>query len=286
MCFLLGSLYLDCGHVTFHPAICAFNPTFLNDLLEPGDVIHQMTDTTLTIRTTEGEFKNLMAEPLNGRPQYSTFCKTTPTYSVLDCIHFENERGVKEVHTFGLSCPTCGYAGEVVDSANHKKSSNKAPLHLQTKKSQIWKHYFSRHILQFARRRETAQEDDKGPTNECDLRFLSSNLTKTAKQSKGWKGLFGRSPASGKDGKIDFEPGCDHLQSITVPKSLLEDLKQGRLGSGALQQIASAKKSGGKLVLSVTGEEQCWACAQEGLGHQRTPDSAADDWEWWGESTE
>jgi hypothetical protein len=82
---------------------------------------------------------------------------------------------------------------------------------------------------------------------------------------------------------MGFGPGCEHLQSIAMPNSLLEDLKQGRMGSEALQQVASARKSGGKLLLDVTGEEQCWTHAREELEEEeRMPDPAENEWEWWG----
>jgi len=280
MCLLFASLYLGCGHLTFHPAICAFNLQFLKDVLEPGDTVHQVTDTTLTIRTLEGDFRNLMAEALSQRPQYQTFSKTTPAYSALDCTHFDKERGVTDVLTVSKTCPACGHARNLASSAGSNKSSIKALSHHQGNKSQMWKHFLERVILQSGSGRPAPQEGDEDRARECDLYFLSL-FRRTAKRPRGLKGLFQRLTTSGRDEKLVFERECEHLQSIHMPGSLLEDLEEGRMDTEALQQIASARKSGGKLVLGVTGEEQCWTCAREELEEvQQISDPAEDEWEW------
>jgi hypothetical protein len=186
MCFLFASLYLDCGHLTLYPAICAFNQQFLKDVLEPGDMVHQMTDTTLTIRMLEGEFKNLMAEPLSQRPQHHTFSKTTPAYSAPDCTHFNKELGIQDVLTFSESYPACGYASKLASSAGAKKLSSKALPHPQGNKFQTWKHFLNGYIGQSGSRRAAAQEDDEETAKECNLRFLSL-IKRTIKKPKGLK---------------------------------------------------------------------------------------------------
>jgi hypothetical protein len=285
MCLLFASLYLDCGHLTFHPAICALNMQFLKDVLEPGDIVEQVTATTLTIRTSEGDFRNLMAETFCQRPQYHTFSKTTPAYSALDCTHFDKERGVTDVFTFSVACPACSHAHNLASSAIPSKSSNRAVSRHQRDKTPRWKHLLKRHILQSGSGRPAPQDSNADPARECDLYFLSL-FWRTRKRARGLRGLFQRLTTSGRNEKLVFERECEHLQSIAMPRSLLEDLKEGRMDSEALRHIASTSESGGKLAWGVTGEEQCWTCAREELKEEeQIPDPGEDEWEWLREPT-
>jgi hypothetical protein len=204
MFFLFASLYLDYSHLTFHPAICAFNLQFLKDVLEPGDIVHQVTETSITIRILEGDLKSLMAEALSQRPQYHTFSKTAPAYSALDCTHFYKERGVTDVHNFSASCPACGHARNLASSTSPNKPSTKALSHHQDNKSQTWKHFLKRHILQFGSGSPAPQEGGEDPAREYDLYFISL-FRRTAKQPRGLKGLFQRLTTSGRDEKLVFE---------------------------------------------------------------------------------
>jgi hypothetical protein len=134
--------------------------------------------------------------------------------------------------------------------------------------------YFALHLG-----KHKAVKDEEGDTRECQHRFLQLRSTEAATRPKGWKSLFQSLTALGTDGKAAFEPECDHLQPIVLPKPLFEDLDKGELAV----RIIRAKRNGMKLVLSVTGEGKCWDCAREEPEDGWLPevDLEEDDWEWW-----
>jgi hypothetical protein len=129
--------------------------------------------------------------------------------------------------------------------------------------------YFALHLG-----KHKAVKDDEGDTGECQLHFLRLWSTEEATRPKGWKSLSQSLNALGTDGKADFEPECDHLQPIDLPKPLFDDLDKGELAA----KVIRAKRSGMKLVLNVTGEGKCWDCAQEEPKHGWLPEG---DWKWW-----
>jgi hypothetical protein len=145
----------------------------MKELPGPTNIVHQMTETTITILNGEGELQNVMAKPMNGWSHFTTFSKTTAAHSLMDCMHFKNERGIEEVYTFENSCYACASASKESDPINSMRSrENKVPHGQQSKRAQSWKQHSSQRILRSVRSEHTAVKDGGGQTRECQLRFL------------------------------------------------------------------------------------------------------------------
>jgi hypothetical protein len=150
MCFLLRSIHLHGVHLILHLAICAFNQQFVRELLGRTDLVHQMMDTTITIRKGEGELQNVMAEPMNEWSHYITFSRTTAAHSLLDCTHSNSEHGIEQVYTFENSCPAHASASKEFSPINSKRSRESIlPNAKPSKRAPGWKQHLSRRILHF-----------------------------------------------------------------------------------------------------------------------------------------
>jgi hypothetical protein len=228
MCFLLASIHIHCRYLTLRPLICAFNPLLMESLLEPSDVIQQLTNASPMTYKMDRHLQTVIAEPLNSFGEYFTFSQMTPAYGVLDCTHFDENQGIAEVHAFDILCPTYQYAGSKLNP--QKSRDNQGPFLEQLKEDPNTGLNAQSGVSGYTVRRKAPQNTDGEDPKGCSLQFLSARLAEPSEQLKGRNRVLCCFAPSRRDERVVMEPDYDRLLPISLPRSLLCQLKEGCLG--------------------------------------------------------